>query len=174
MTFWTTQILLHHLNYLPNLSKQRQAAMKLYLNLIWSDILVISWLGSVRSPFWQGNGKEIVLTLDRMILISRCIQLTSDPFLSSLFHTSLWIVSRWTPRITMLVFRKQNFWILYGETFYFFRSKEDFEQWLLDPNLTKVERRALVKSFFVFKKNSLRLYTLRQKRTRLYPLGGNM
>lgn len=52
-----------------------------------------------------------------------------------------------------LVTRKwrQNFWILYGHVLYFFRSKEDFEEWLLNPYLSRESRASLVKRFLNFK-----------------------
>lgn len=69
---------------------------------------------------------------------------------------------------------RQNFWILYEDYLCFYRSKEDFDQWLMNPFLSKEKRDALVKRCLRFNKKSLKLYNLGNKRLKSYRRSGNM
>ena len=69
---------------------------------------------------------------------------------------------------------RQNFWILYEEQLCFFRSKEDFEEWLLNPHLSKKSRDVLMKRNLDFKQELLKMYQIDKKRIKYYRKGGHM
>ncbi len=69
-----------------------------------------------------------------------------------------YIMTRFSAVSLMTKKWRQNFWILYGNILFFFRSKEDFEEWLLNPYLTKQSRAALVKRFLNFKDSETKFF----------------
>ena len=73
-------------------------------------------------------------------------------------------------------------WILYENNVCFFRSKNDFVEWLINPFISNGQRKSLIKRRFDFNptnssdpKKSLRMmYGLDQKRVKYYRKSGNM
>jgi hypothetical protein len=68
----------------------------------------------------------------------------------------------------------QNFWILYANCLYFFRSRDDFEEWLLNPYLSKAQRDNLVKLYLKFDSTDTKHYYMDKTRMKYYRKDGMM
>jgi hypothetical protein len=100
----------------------------------------------------------------------RCSEL---PSMDKIRHSG-YIMTRFSAATRLTKKWKQNFWILYEESLCFFRSKEAFEEWLLNPYLSKGQRQALIKRHLEFKSKSLKMYSLGEKRMKHYRRCGYM
>lgn len=69
---------------------------------------------------------------------------------------------------------RQNFWILYGDILYFFRSREDFDSWLLNPYLSRDERAALVKRYLNFRDPESKYFIVGKLNMKFYRRKGMM
>ena len=78
------------------------------------------------------------------------------------------------PHYNYYYYRSQNFWILYANCLYFFRSKDDFEEWLLNPYLSKSDRGNLVKRYLKFDSANAKYFDMDKTRMKYYRKGGMM
>mmetsp|Transcript_19738 Transcript_19738/g.29524 ORF Transcript_19738/g.29524 Transcript_19738/m.29524 type:complete len:715 (+) Transcript_19738:294-2438(+) len=87
-------------------------------------------LNVIKSNFFGQSNKEVKSTLPSFGLVTHSGQIMAR------FSIKSMIIKKW----------RQSFWITYGDNqLMFFRTKNDFEEWVSNPFLTKDERDGLVK-----------------------------
>jgi hypothetical protein len=106
-----------------------------------------------------------------LVIYFCCIFMANFSILSSNIYTSS---AYPMSNIPCPIYRKQNFWILYGDCLYFFRSKDDFDEWLLNPYLIKEKRAALVKRYLNFNDGEAVNFQVDKIGMKYYRKGGMM
>mmetsp|Transcript_13889 Transcript_13889/g.15669 ORF Transcript_13889/g.15669 Transcript_13889/m.15669 type:complete len:335 (+) Transcript_13889:303-1307(+) len=97
----------------------------------------------------------------------------SRPLYEEIKHSGM-CVSRISNRTKLLKIWKHVFWIIYGDNqLYVFKSKNIFDEWMMNPHLSKMERKALVKLHIDFQSDSRdHGYQASPLKTKYYRKGG--